>query len=269
MNNDFQLVEAATMGNKKALEHLLMSVRDKVYNLCLRFLWQPVDAEDATQEILIRIITNLNSFKGNSAFSTWCYRIAVNYLLNKKKNKLEQSFSSFQVFAEDLEKGLDMAGYESADKLLLEQEVKIGCTQGMLLCLSRDLRLAFVLGTVFELKSDEAAYILDITAENFRKRLSLSRKELNTFMNANCGLVNVACKCRCAKRINYALQEKRIDKNNLLFVKEIQPYITEMEELHEMAAIYKSDQQYPSLLQVTDFIDKLIREGSYKVLGTF
>jgi RNA polymerase sigma factor (sigma-70 family) len=265
---DFLLVQKATQGDKACLEELLVSVRDKIYNLSLRFLWQPADAEDATQEILIRIMTALGSFKGNSAFTTWCYRIAVNFLLNRKKNSLEQSFSSFQTFGDDLDRGLDFPVYEKTDKALLEQEVKIGCTLGMLLCLHRDLRLAFIFGSVFEMRGDEAAEILEITSDNFRKRLSLARKQLARFMENKCGLINSDSKCRCTKRIQYAIQEKRIDSGNLLFTKDIQPFIAEMERLHDIAEIYKAHHLYSSRLDVSSLLNTVLMPGAFKILDS-
>src|SRR5688572_20485780 len=135
------LIKQATGGDKKALEKLIVSVSDKIYNLCLRYLWHPQDAEDATQEILIRIITNLGTFEGKSLFSTWCFRVGVNYLLNVKRNKAAQNIT-FVDFSNQLKEGLDRPAYTRADAPLLEEEVKTGCTLGMLLCLSPDLRLA-------------------------------------------------------------------------------------------------------------------------------
>ena len=68
---DFILVDCALSGDTKALEELLVSVQDMIYNLSLRMLGNPCDAEDASQEIFIRIITRLSTFKKESAFSTW------------------------------------------------------------------------------------------------------------------------------------------------------------------------------------------------------
>src|SRR5687768_17003359 len=77
-----QQVGMALQGDKNALNEVLKSIREYVYNISVRFLWHPQDAEDATQEILIKVCTNLSQFKGTSAFTTWAYRIAVNHLLN-------------------------------------------------------------------------------------------------------------------------------------------------------------------------------------------
>ena len=82
---DFSLseqVSPAQTGDRAALEKVVGEIQDQVYRLAVQMLWHPEDAEDATQEILIRIITRLGSFKGESAFTTWVYRVACNYLLN-------------------------------------------------------------------------------------------------------------------------------------------------------------------------------------------
>ena len=78
MKSTNELVKLAVKGDKNALEELILSVQDMVYNLALRMLWHPEDAKDATQEILIKVVTNLSSFKGNSEFNTWVYRLATN-----------------------------------------------------------------------------------------------------------------------------------------------------------------------------------------------
>lgn len=64
------LVEKAKAGDQAALEEIIRQIQDKIYALALRMLWHPEDAQDATQEILIRVITHLGSFKRESQFST-------------------------------------------------------------------------------------------------------------------------------------------------------------------------------------------------------
>ena len=82
MGSDLErLVEAAKEGDKKALEDLILKIQDKIYGLALRMLYNPSDAEDASQEILLKIITHLGTFRGESAFTTWMFRVAVNHLL--------------------------------------------------------------------------------------------------------------------------------------------------------------------------------------------
>jgi RNA polymerase sigma factor (sigma-70 family) len=77
-------VSQAKNGNKRALETVVRRIQDKIYGLSLRMLGNPEDAEDETQEILIKIITHLSGFREESAFSSWVYRIACNHLLTTR-----------------------------------------------------------------------------------------------------------------------------------------------------------------------------------------
>lgn len=96
-----KLITLSLNGDKKALEQLLVSVQDLVFNLSLRMLGSIVDAQDASQDIMIKIITNLSSFKQSSSFSTWVYRLSVNSLLNYKKSFLSKQRLSFEVFSSE------------------------------------------------------------------------------------------------------------------------------------------------------------------------
>jgi RNA polymerase sigma factor (sigma-70 family) len=152
------LVARAQEGDRAALEAVIAGVRDRIYNLALRMLWHPADAEDATQEILVRLVTHLGSFRGESAFTTWAYRVASNYLLTTRKRRAEREELTFERFAEQLDEGLAPEAPGPAAEVenrLLVEEVKLGCSQGMLLCLDRDHRLAYILGDVFGVTSQE------------------------------------------------------------------------------------------------------------------
>ena len=73
---DQSLVQCARAGDRDALEALIKRHQCWIYNI-VRMLFHPQDAEDATQEILIKILTRLSSFEGRSTFRTWLYRIVV------------------------------------------------------------------------------------------------------------------------------------------------------------------------------------------------
>lgn len=261
-----QLIRKILDGDKKALETLVKDIQKDIFNLSFRFLWTKEDAEDATQEILVKVITNLGKFEAKSKFATWVYRISVNHLLNLKKNRLEQQLT-FTSFGEDIINGLQSPSYDLPDKNLLTEEVKIGCTLGMLICLDRNLRIAYILGEVFELKSHEITDILGITPENFRKRLSQARTALQSFMRSYCGLTNKTNACRCSKRINYAIATGKINKANLNFVSPatLTKSKTEMEYLYSTSAIFTSHPSFTmdnkksnELLQIIDNLKDLL-----------
>src|SRR5262249_10227248 len=151
----------------------------------------PDDAEDATQEILIKVVTNLASFRGESAFSTWAHRVAANHLLTTRQRRAEQAGLSFEVMAgagRHAPPAPPPAPPSSPEAAALIAEVRITCTLGMLLCLDRGHRLAYLLGEVLDLSGEEGAEVLGITPEGFRKRLSRAREDLLAFMRGRCGV---------------------------------------------------------------------------------
>jgi RNA polymerase sigma factor (sigma-70 family) len=271
------LVERAKDGDRAALEAVVEAVRHRIYNLAVRMLWHPADAEDATQEILIRIITHLGSFRGESAFTTWTYRVASNYLLTTRKRRAEREELTFERFAEQLDEGLGPEPPNLADDVetrLLVEEVKIGCTQGMLLCLDRDHRLAYILGHVFGLTSNEAAEISGTSAATFRKRLSRARGRIHGFMARKCGLVNPTNPCRCTRRLDHAMQIGRVVPGNLLFAghgisaepdRSTLDAVREMEQLHSAADLLRGHPQYAAPGQTAEVIRRLLDASTLRV----
>jgi len=219
-SDDLVLVEQAREGDRAALDELIQRMQRPVYNLALRMLQHPADAEDATQEILIKVITHLATFKGEAGFMTWVYRIASNYLLTTRRRRAEQQTVTFDSLSEKLQASLALGEAsipEQVEYAALLAEVRINCTTGMLLCLDRPHRLALILGEVLHLSGDEAAYILELPAATYRKQLSRARANLLAFVNEQCGLVNPANPCRCSKHIGNKLKYRLMDAHALTF----------------------------------------------------
>ena len=221
---DRELVARARAGERDALETLVRGHQAWIYNLAVRMLYHPQDAEDATQEILIKAVTGLSSFEERSSFRTWLYRIAVNHVLNAKRGRLEPEATSFSCYGHgiDATPDLDLPDETSVpvDVRLLVNEARLTCTSGMLLCLDRGQRLVYVLGEIFEVTDGVGAELLDISRENFRQRLARARRDLHSFMNDKCGLVNRTNPCRCAKKTRGFMQAGYVDPDNLLFARQ-------------------------------------------------
>lgn len=250
-----ELIKSCIEGNKNSLEKLINSIQPLVFNLALRFLWNRMDAEDASQEVLIKIITNLSKYDGRSKFSTWTYRVTVNHLLNLKKTVLEEKLtSSFHTFSSELKTSNDPIDYDLPDRNLLELEIKIGCTMAMMQCLDRDLRIAFILGSVLKIKSNVASTILNITPDNFRKRVELSRKLIGEFLEINCGVYNPYNSCKCNNKIKSGISCGRINKNNLNFADKMEGYVNEMNEIESITGIYQNHGTFKSNI---DFVAQL------------
>lgn len=252
------------------METLVEATQDGVYRLALRMLAQPADAEDATQEILIKVLTRLGSYRGEAAVPTWVYRIGVNHLLDRRKTPYEQARLGFTEFGHDLADGLaDSADEHQPEAALLAEEVKLGCTPGMLQCLDRNHRVAYILGEVFELSSDEAAYVLGITPAAYRKRLSRARERLRSFMSDNCGLVNPANPCRCARRINRGVELGRVDPDHLHLAthpRRVAAATREMEQLRDAAAVVRSHPDYAAPDRIADTLRALFTSDDLSLL---
>ncbi len=126
-----ELIRKATAGDRKALETVLVSVQDLVFNLSLRMLGTFPDAEDATQDILLKIMTHLSSFRGESAFSTWVFRIASNYLKSYQKHMFAKFPLSFAYYGDDI-KNADIRDVpdltQNVEQAVLAEELKLSCS---------------------------------------------------------------------------------------------------------------------------------------------
>src|SRR3989440_10916480 len=94
---DRTLVARTRAGNREALGELVQRHQGWIYNIAVRMLAHPQDAEDATQEILIKALTRLSSFEGRSSFRTWLYRLVVKHVLNMRRGRAERplTFSEY------------------------------------------------------------------------------------------------------------------------------------------------------------------------------
>lgn len=238
-------VARAKDGDADAVEIVVRALQHDVFRLALRMTAHVEDAEDVTQEVLIKVITRLESFRGESSIRTWAYRITVRHLLDRKRSRVEAAELTFARFGADLLDGL--AATPDPDPVLIE-EVKRGCTLAMLCCLDRDQRLVFILSDVFDLPHAEAADLCSVDAVTFRQRLSRARRALEAFTRSYCGLVNAAAPCRCERRIARAEALGRLHRTKPVLARwpaePIANAVLEMESLHAAAGLLRSHPAY-------------------------
>lgn len=270
-NEELQaLVKEATAGDKKALEILVASVQDLVFNLSLRMLGTFADAEDATQDILLKMITHLSSFRGDSSFTTWVFRIAANHLKNYKKHMFAHYPLSFEYYGDDIENGKIQEApdlTQNVERDILAEELKMSCTNVMLQCLDTESRCIFILGTMFKIDSRIAGDILEMTPEAYRQRLSRIRKKMAEFLGQYCGEYGSG-RCKCKDRVNYAIQNHRIDPLHLDYiaateiptqtimdVKNAMEYIDDLSQDFSFCKPYQSPERTKHLIQ--EFLDSI------------
>jgi len=255
---DLALADRACAGDQEALITLLEPLHRPLYNLARRMFWHPGDAEDLVQEALLRLLTRLSAYRGEARFSTWAYRLALNAMLNTRRRRMESATVSFEQFGDNLERELSAAPEYvevDPDKDLLIEEVKLGCMTGMLLCLDRPARLAYILGEIFEVDSSVAASLCEISPIAFRQRLSRARKALHGFVQAKCGQVSANAACRCERMMAPAVAAKQVDPERLLFASDARPRatldrtrlqatVTTLDAAHRAVALYRDHPVY-------------------------
>ncbi len=222
-DQEIELVSRAKSGDRDQLELLLSRHLPWLFNLSLRMLHRRADAEDATQEILLKVIKAFPSFRGEAKFSTWLYRIAVNHLLSVKKSKwaAADAVCSFAVASAGLRQVPDLDPPDPRTvpvpvEILIE-ETGNNCMIGTLLCLDGRQRLVFILGEIFQVSDQVGAGIVEVTPANFRQILSRARRELGEYLRDNCSLVNPANDCKCARKTRAFIQAGFVDPNKLEF----------------------------------------------------
>ncbi len=210
----------------------------------------PEDAEDATQEILIKVLRGLPGFRGESALATWALAIASNHLLSAKSRR--RPGLSFEAYEAEAGAFADPRGAEipEGERRVLEGELKLSCTLGMLQCLSPLDRLVYILHCFFGLSSEEGGAAAGLSPEAFRKRLSRTRARMADFMKRVCGLAGSEA-CSCGERLGYALGKGRVSREAPYSAlarragSREEAHVRAMEELDAAAAVFRAQ---PSML---------------------
>jgi RNA polymerase sigma factor (sigma-70 family) len=238
-----ELAHAAAAGNRQSAGTLLQAIEDDVYELALRMLGHPADAEDAAQEILVIVLTHLGSFRGESAFKTWVWRVAANHLARVRQGRRE--IISFEVLDDRLRSGLGEEVHDrpEAEVAALTGELRLRCTQAMLLSLDRELRIAYVLGDILNLEGEEAAQVLEIAPASYRKRLSRARARLFDFMRGWCGVYDAANPCRCGGQVRCAVERGVVAVEDLYFAKQ---------RVRPTAAVHRAAEEVGGLMRVAE-----------------
>lgn len=268
------LIDKARSGDIRALEALMRQVQQPVFNLAIRMIGRREDAQDATQEIMLKVVTHLGSWRNESAFGTWVFGIARNHLLNARQRRPDRRELSFDTLGDALEAGeayarshgLNDQALTPEDKLAA-RETAISCTQAMLMCLDQPGRLAYVLDVVFGLSSPEAAEVQGITAAAHRQRLARAREAVQKFMERRCGLASETATCHCSLQV----PAKRAVAKMVGALEGPKPTLSELDtvaaelqnlmRLSDAAAVMRGSPQYQASDALVDGIRDLIQRA--------
>lgn len=215
---DRQLVADVLAGSQEALESLVNRHQPWIYNLAFRMVMVREDAEDVTQEVLVKVITKLSLYDPDKgAFRTWLYRIVSNHVINMKTRGYEAAITDLDSYYSFVTQVPDQDPDASPETQSIIEDLTIGCVMGTLLCLERTQRLVFILAIGFGVSDAIGAEILDVSRAAFRKTLSRARAKLHEYMNGNCGVLNPEAPCRCRKKAKGFIDSGAYSADRLFF----------------------------------------------------
>ncbi|MFS4491935.1 RNA polymerase sigma factor [Maribacter sp. 2308TA10-17] len=255
------LVKQAIDGNKESLNEIIRFHQPFIYNVAWKMCHNSIDAQDLTQEVLIKVITKLGQFNFKSKFRTWLYRIVVNEFLQSKRRKGETQFSDFDDYGKRLDQvpNPELSIEDEIDYQELSKEMQIQCMSGMIMCLNREQRLIFILGASFGIDHKLGGDIFKISPQNFRIKLHRARKDLFNYMNNKCGLVNKENPCRCPKKAKALKKMGVLDEKKMLFNIKTKTKVKDFAEENHEEALDDFTTTYTKLFQehpIKDDFDK-------------
>jgi RNA polymerase sigma-70 factor (ECF subfamily) len=175
--DDIDLIKRIEDGSRPAFEELVRKYQDKIYNLCCYTLHDPDTAQDAAQEVFLKAYGRLKDFRGECAFYSWLYRIAVNTCLDEKRKSHEVTDPMETTPAvEDIP-----SSGPSAERLYQSKETG-RAIQAALQKLPEALRAAIVLKEMEGLSYEEIGDTLAISVGTVKSRISRAREELRRLL---------------------------------------------------------------------------------------
>lgn len=177
------IVRKVLGGDANAFETLVLEYEKNVYNIALRMTGNSEDAADMTQEAFIKAYNSLQSFRGDSKFSVWLYRIVSNVCLDFLRSRNRRPTVSLSVEDDDGEDAqLDVADESQSPELLLDRKLTRESVRRGLDSLPPDYRQILLLREIQGLSYDEIAQALGLEVGTVKSRIFRARKRLCTFL---------------------------------------------------------------------------------------
>ena len=177
------IVRKVLGGDANAFETLVLEYEKNVYNIALRMTGNSEDAADMTQEAFIKAYNSLQSFRGDSKFSVWRYRIVSNVCLDFLRSKNRRPTVSLSVEDDDGEDAqLDVADESQSPELLLDRKLTRDSVRRGLDSLPPDYRQILLLREIQGLSYDEIAQALSLEVGTVKSRIFRARKRLCNFL---------------------------------------------------------------------------------------
>ncbi|MDD2659641.1 MAG: RNA polymerase sigma factor RpoE [Methylococcales bacterium] len=181
---DEDLVLRVQRGDKSAFDLLVVRYQHKIIQLVNRFVKDPSEAQDVAQEAFIKAYRAMGNFRGDSAFYTWLYRIAINTAKNYLVSRSRRS-SDYEVDVHDAEtlgNAPQLQGMETPERLLLNDEI-IDAIKTAIDKLPEEMRTAIMLREFEGMSYEEIAEAMDCPVGTVRSRIFRAREAIDNKLN--------------------------------------------------------------------------------------
>ncbi len=178
---DLELVRRVQNGDKTAFDLLVLKYQQRIANLISRYVRDPVEVQDVAQEAFIKAYRGLGNFRGDSAFYTWMYRIAINTAKNYLVT-LGRRTPDFAVDAQDAEQyeaGAALRDYATPERRLLTEEIGDVINSGID-ALPEDLKVAITLRELEGMSYEEIAEVMCCPIGTVRSRIFRARESIDS-----------------------------------------------------------------------------------------
>lgn len=187
--SDEKLILLSIRGNRNAFEELTCRHREWIYKRALSMVRDPQAAEDASQDVMLILLTRLSTFRGESSFRCWLQRIVTNHVINTVKRKSREMSTCFSQYGSMWNNMslVDLPDPHSipVDLHLIMEEACTYYMMGIMHCLLPEQRMIFILGDLFEVNDCVGSEVFRISRVNYRKKLSRARKRVYGFVREN------------------------------------------------------------------------------------
>lgn len=177
---DLELVQRVQAGDKKSFDVLVLKYQHKVINLVMRYMHDPDTAQDVAQEAFIKAYRGLKNFRGESAFYTWLYRIAINtaknHLVSQGRRAPTNDIDADE--AEQFEGESALKEYGTPENEMLRDEIQ-AIVSNAIDALPDDLRTAIVLRELEGMSYEEIAEAMDCPIGTVRSRIFRARESID------------------------------------------------------------------------------------------
>ena len=185
ITDDTLLINKAAKGDSWAFEQLVNKYEARLYSVALRMCGNREDAQDCLQDAMLRIYRSLDRFKGQSAFSTWAYRITMNTCLDELRRRRSRAATSLDALLE--------TGWDPAAETVTPEDAAISAEQRRALeaaiaDLPEDMRSAIILREMHDMTYEEISEALDTNIGTVKSRISRGRERLRQLINGRPGL---------------------------------------------------------------------------------